>query len=159
MLFDEENALHKDDSNFVFTTEGHILSLHHTHMRPLSAVRRKLRRAENLQCPAYHSLRLGADYGAADGWVYENEDEGLATGILFRPDVDFARVLVGTISTDEEEHFWSAYGTCAVPTNEIYVSHDPLLHSIFCAESSVSSRMTSSYHQTGKLFKRTSAQA
>ena len=88
-------------------------------IRPLSPVRRKLRRAENLQCPAYRSTRLG---GGGDGYHAEGEDEGLLTGVLFRPDVDFARVLVGTTPTDVEEAYWSSYGTCAVPTTEVYVS-------------------------------------
>jgi len=36
LLFDETNPLHKDDSNYIFTTEGHILTLGSEHLKPLS---------------------------------------------------------------------------------------------------------------------------
>ncbi|KAG6872750.1 hypothetical protein C0995_006952 [Termitomyces sp. Mi166 len=42
LLFDEENPLHSNDSNYVFTTEGHILVLGRQHLKPISASRRKL---------------------------------------------------------------------------------------------------------------------
>lgn len=50
---------------------------------------------------------------------------GLLTGVLFRPDIDFARVLAGTVSDEGEELFWSGYGMCAVPTGDVYVSYFP----------------------------------
>ncbi|EJD01333.1 alpha-mannosidase [Fomitiporia mediterranea MF3/22] len=118
LLFDEENPLHKDDSNYVFTTEGHILTLGKQHLKPLSRIRRKLRRVENLQCPVYEPVRVGA---GADG-----ENLGLTTGILFRPDVDYARALVGAAPTELEEEWYSEYGTCQVPTAELY-SYDFVL--------------------------------
>ena len=53
---------------------------------------------------------------------HHSVDSGLYTGILFRPDIDFARVLAGTASDESEELFWSGYGVCAVPTGDVYVS-------------------------------------
>ena len=101
----------------MFTTEGHILTLGPEHLRPLSPVRRKLRRVENLQCPAYQPLRLGI--------INEEEFEaglGLQTGILSRADYDYARALVGTASDEIEEEWWSPEGFCDVPVAEPYVS-------------------------------------
>ncbi|KAI5124722.1 hypothetical protein M0805_005360 [Coniferiporia weirii] len=119
LLFDESNPLHKDDSNFVFTTEGHILTLGSKYLKPLSPARRRSRRVENLQCPAYRSVRVGVD-------EFDDEDTGLATGILYRPDVDYARALVGAASLDTEESWWSVYGRCDVPSANLY-SYDFIL--------------------------------
>lgn len=112
LLFDETNPLHKDESNYVFTTEGHILKLSRQHLRPLSPIRRKLRRLEILQCPVYQPFRHGA-----------NGDEGeLVAGIPARPDAEYARVLVGTTSDEGDERWWSIDGFCEVPITELYVS-------------------------------------
>ena len=113
LLFDEGNPIHKDDSNFVFTTEGHILTLPQQHLRPLSPVRRKLRRAENLQCPAYVPQQVGATSG--------NTSSGLFTGIRYRSDVDYARSLVGAATIPSDARWWSPYGQCDVPVVDIYV--------------------------------------
>lgn len=114
-MFDEDNPLHRDDSNFVFTTEGHILSLDREHIRPLSTVRRKLRRVENLQCPAYRR----------PVHVYDNWDAqtGLVAGIMSRPDIDYVRSLVGTAATREDEKSWSQDGWCEAPKLDLYVRH------------------------------------
>ncbi|KAH8118447.1 alpha-mannosidase [Phellopilus nigrolimitatus] len=119
LLFDESNPLHKDDSNFVFTTEGHILTLGSKHLKPLSPVRRKLRRVENLQCPIYQPIRVGVD-------EYDDENVGLVTGIRYRPDIDYARALVGAASTDADESWWSPNGYCDIPTADLY-SYDFIL--------------------------------
>jgi ER degradation enhancer, mannosidase alpha-like 1 len=44
LLFDEENPLASSDSNLIFTTEGHILTLNATHLRPMSKSRRLSRK-------------------------------------------------------------------------------------------------------------------
>ena len=118
LLFDESNPLHKDDSNFVFTTEGHILTLDSKLLRPLSAVRRKLRRAEDLKCPAYNPVHILSTHETQN-----NISSGLVKDILFRPDVDYARALVAAAATDYEEYSWSEYGHCVVPVVDVYVCH------------------------------------
>ncbi|KAL5530319.1 hypothetical protein ACEPAF_6576 [Sanghuangporus sanghuang] len=119
LLFDEENPLHKDDSNFVFTTEGHILTLGSQYMRPMSKARRRLRRAENLTCPVYHPPMVGVS-------GEEGDETGLITGILHRSDFDYARALVGAASGESDEAWWSPYGKCDVPTGDLY-SYDFVL--------------------------------
>jgi mannosidase alpha-like ER degradation enhancer 1 len=44
LLFDEENPLASSDSNLIFTTEGHVLTLNATHLRPMSKSRRLSRK-------------------------------------------------------------------------------------------------------------------
>ncbi|KAH9938649.1 glycoside hydrolase [Fomitopsis serialis] len=61
LLFDEDNPVHSDDSNYVFTTEGHILWLDSAHIHPMSAVRRKLRGSEHHHCPAYEPPLVAFD--------------------------------------------------------------------------------------------------
>ncbi|KAJ7904433.1 alpha mannosidase-like protein [Mycena olivaceomarginata] len=81
LLFDEENPLHKDDSNYVFTTEGHILTLGRQHLKPTPPARRKMRNIETHQCPAYRPF-------------LQRGSSGLTMGIRSRGDVDYARELV-----------------------------------------------------------------
>ncbi|THH12390.1 hypothetical protein EW145_g47 [Phellinidium pouzarii] len=118
LLFDEANPIHKDDSNFVFTTEGHILTLESKYLKGLSPARRRSRRVENLQCPAYRSIRVGANEF--------DDDSGLITGILYRPDIDYARALVGASILEEEENWWSVDGHCDIPSADLY-SYDFIL--------------------------------
>ncbi|TDL29347.1 alpha-mannosidase [Rickenella mellea] len=118
LLFDEANPLHKDDSNFVFTTEGHILKLGREHLKPLSSVRRRQRRVENLQCPAYEPPLQG---------IYNSDsDKGLLGGVRMRKDIDYVRTLVGAAVTKGEENWWSPSGRCQLPTVELY-SYDFVL--------------------------------
>lgn len=104
--------MHKDDSNFVFTTEGHILVLDARHLRPITSVRRKLRRVENLQCPAYQPPKFGNNY---------NDNNGLLGGVQSREDFDFARALVGAESTSSDEQWWSSDNQCILPPIIPYV--------------------------------------
>ncbi|TCD71285.1 alpha mannosidase-like protein [Steccherinum ochraceum] len=118
LLFDEDNPLHSDDSNYVLTTEGHLLTMDRKHQKPLSAVRRKLRGVEHLQCPAYQSPFL------ANG---STEDEGgLYTSVDSRPDTDYVRYLVGTKSFQEDTSLWRPDGWCELPQVELY-SYDFIL--------------------------------
>ncbi|KAG8794500.1 alpha mannosidase-like protein [Serendipita sp. 398] len=120
LLFDEFNPLASTDSNIVFTTEGHILTLNNTHLRPMSKTRRLSRKYENLTCPIYDAY---PDRSAI-------KKPSLRHGIRNRPDYDYARTLVGLptsgdASTDDLE--WSTpYGTCEVPSYDTF-SYDVLL--------------------------------
>ncbi|KAI9001169.1 alpha-mannosidase [Trametes punicea] len=112
LLFDESNPLHADDSHWVFTTEGHILSLDPSLLRPMSSARRKLRRVENVQCPAYESPVL-----AYDDWEGET---GLKGGVMWRADFDYARELIGRIPSENETRWWDPEGWCVLPKHEPY---------------------------------------
>jgi mannosidase alpha-like ER degradation enhancer 1 len=113
LLFDEENPLHNDDSNYIFTTEGHILSLEQKYLKLPSATVRRLRRAENPQCPAYEPpYFIGAD-----------DMPGLFVGIRSRADFDYARFLISTALSDGDETWWHPNGWCTVPVVDLYVSY------------------------------------
>jgi len=47
LLFDEGNPLASSDSNLIFTTEGHVLTLNSTHLRPMSEIRRVSRKVSS----------------------------------------------------------------------------------------------------------------
>ncbi|KAI0334796.1 alpha-mannosidase [Cubamyces sp. BRFM 1775] len=112
LLFDESNPLHADDSHWVFTTEGHILSLDRSLLRPISPARRKLRRVESVQCPAYRPPIL-----AYDDWEGET---GLRGGVMWRADFDYARELVGRMPSENETRWWDPEGWCMLPKHEPY---------------------------------------
>jgi mannosidase alpha-like ER degradation enhancer 1 len=111
-LFDEDNPIHKDDSHYVFTTEGHILSLPKEVLKPMSRIRRKMRGEENHQCPLYEP----AQDLSPDGTL-----SGLIRGVGSRADVDYARYLVGLRSQALDEHHWSPDGWCTIPEVDLYV--------------------------------------
>jgi ER degradation enhancer, mannosidase alpha-like 1 len=52
LLFDEHNSLATSDSNIIFTTEGHILTLNSTHIRLMSPTRRSSRQV-GMASPIY----------------------------------------------------------------------------------------------------------
>ncbi|KIM46267.1 glycoside hydrolase family 47 protein [Hebeloma cylindrosporum] len=112
LLFDEENFLHSDDSNYVFTTEGHILTLGQEHMKPRSQFRKRMRTIENHQCPAYIPFTRVFDH--------RQRRSGLVHGIRSRPDVDYARHLVGLSPTSADEQFFSPDGWCERPKVQPY---------------------------------------
>ncbi|KAF9482475.1 alpha mannosidase-like protein [Pholiota conissans] len=109
LLFDEENPLHSDDSNYVFTTEGHILSLDRSRIKPISAAKQKARRFVTHQCPAYEPFAQTVDHRP-----------GLIMGVRSRPDVDYARHLVALPPAVEDELYWSPDGWCERPRVEPY---------------------------------------
>ncbi|KAJ7129769.1 alpha mannosidase-like protein [Mycena epipterygia] len=104
LLFDEANPLHKDDSNYVFTTEGHLLTLGHQHQKQTSSSRRKMRSIENHQCPAYHPFI----------------HNGLSMGIRSRGDVDYARELLAQPASYLDQSFWSPSGWCERPHVDLF---------------------------------------
>ncbi|TRM68046.1 glycoside hydrolase family 47 protein [Schizophyllum amplum] len=109
LIFDEENALHSDDSHYVFTTEGHILKLGREHERPK---RRKLRRVDAHQCPAYEPHIVTHDPS--------NTHSGLTTGIRGRPDYDYARQLVGADAYGADVKAWTPEGWCERPKVDLF---------------------------------------
>lgn len=113
MLFDEENALHTDDSNYVFTTEGHILTLGQNHTRPVAPARKRIRNVEEHQCPVYVPVTTGSNRRGGQS--------GLVQGVRSRSDVDYARYLVGISPSATEELYWSPDGWCDKPNVEPYV--------------------------------------
>ncbi|EJF62997.1 alpha-mannosidase [Dichomitus squalens LYAD-421 SS1] len=112
LLFDEDNPLHSDDSQWVFTTEGHILTLEPHLIKPISSARKKLRGVENNQCPAYQAPML-----AWDDW---DSDGGLRGGIQDRADIDYTRELVGRASSEFDQKLWTPDGWCLIPKHELY---------------------------------------
>ncbi|KAG0091741.1 alpha mannosidase-like protein [Podila epicladia] len=104
LLFDEENLLHNElkDSNFVFTTEGHVLSLTNEHLRRPTSTEPEL---EQDPTPRHqyvmkgHSRHQHPRPSEPKPWpmcpVYEPPATFLKS-IPYRPDADFARQMVGT---------------------------------------------------------------
>lgn len=110
LLFDEENPINSEDSNYVFTTEGHILILDSKYLRPMSAVRRRLRGAERHQCPAYQPFS-----------PYESlEESELVQGVRSHPYFDYARYQVSVTPELVDKGMWSPYGWCEKPHYELY---------------------------------------
>ena len=96
----------------VLTTEGHLLTLDRKLEKPISAIRRELRRVEHLSCPAYVPPRMSTK---------SNNGSGLTAGVYSRPDVDYARALITAPSTGIEEHVLSPHGWCRIPKVDLYV--------------------------------------
>ena len=116
LLFDEDNRLHDDDSNYVFTTEGHILRLDKDHIRPNTP--KSLRKFVSHQCPAYTPFAFPAG---------DAKTLSLTRGVRFRPDTEYARALVGNNATDADKRYWDIDGWCEKPKPESYVSPNTCL--------------------------------
>ncbi|KAF9469122.1 alpha mannosidase-like protein [Collybia nuda] len=112
LLFDEENPLHSDDSNYVFTTEGHILSLGKEHLKAALPSRSTMRPVDGHQCPAYQPTIH----------VFDNylKNTGLVQGIQSRADADYARYLVGLLPTQVDIDTWSPNGWCEKPRVDLF---------------------------------------
>lgn len=112
LLFDEENPLHSDDSNYVLTTEGHIMYLPREYLKPMSESRRRMRREENNQCPAYVPVYAAYDWQSGSG---------LIQGIRSRTDIDYARYLTGMAPEKADEYLASPDGWCETPQMDVFV--------------------------------------
>jgi hypothetical protein len=145
LLFDEANPLNSDDSNYVLTTEGHIIMMDKEQIRPISPSRRKIRGPDRSQCPAYQTWLSVKDH--------QNPDHGLTGGIWQRPDMDYARTLVNAPHVASDAKHWSVEGWCAVPPVQLYV-RIVSCHTRNMTHIPASRRMTSSYQQRASLFRR-----
>ncbi|KAG0353735.1 alpha mannosidase-like protein [Podila minutissima] len=126
LLFDEENLLHNElkDSNFVFTTEGHVLSLANEHLRRPTATEPGL---EQDPTPRHQYVTKGhprhqhSRPSEPKPWPMCPLYEAPATflkGIPYRPDADFARQMVGT-RPDARDHLeLDPNGFCEKPVLE-----------------------------------------
>ena len=114
LLFDEDNPLHSDDSNYVFTTEGHILWLDRKYLKPTSVARRKMRKVDAHQCPAY--------FGQAQESNRQQDSVNLVQGIRSLHYLDYARELVGLLPDETDQTVWSLTGWCERPKLDIFVS-------------------------------------
>ncbi|KAF8812365.1 glycoside hydrolase family 47 protein [Phlegmacium glaucopus] len=110
LLFDEENPLHHDDSNYVFTTEGHILTLSREQMKPRSPAQKRMRSVEDHHCPAYSPFT----------GIKQTQQNGLVQGVRSRVDVDYARHLVGLSPNSADQAYWSPSGWCERPKVDPY---------------------------------------
>ncbi|TFK28812.1 alpha mannosidase-like protein [Coprinopsis marcescibilis] len=106
LLFDEENSLNHDDSDYVLTTEGHILKLSDKH----KALSKTTRKYISHQCPAY----------IPHGREGVNPTNFLWQGVRSRPHVEYARALVGGTPSESEKALWSPDGWCEKPKVDIY---------------------------------------
>ncbi|KAL1922501.1 uncharacterized protein VTP21DRAFT_10040 [Calcarisporiella thermophila] len=104
LLFDTDNPINKMDSNYVFTTEGHVLHLPRSYQNPkppivetFAARLRKLTRripSPLRECPAVN--------------------KSMFSTIPARPDAEFARETVG-VTEDRHSHWHKLGGYCEIP--------------------------------------------
>jgi len=121
LLFDEENPLHSDDSNYVFTTEGHILSLGREHLKTLSSTHQNASSGGD-RCLAYSSAKTTQKSLA--------NKTGLIQGMRSHIDLDYSRELVALLPDGAEKDSWSPHGWCEKPEVDVPVGHsDPPLDS------------------------------
>ncbi|VDB97534.1 unnamed protein product [Peniophora sp. CBMAI 1063] len=111
LLFDEENPLHTDDSNWVFTTEGHILTLNNSLLKPPSRYLREFRRGERPECPAYSAPEFSGE-GSEPG-------HGLTVGIRTRTDFDYAAHLLDMDPINDAG--WHPQAECMLPKVDVYL--------------------------------------
>ncbi|KAF9309267.1 alpha mannosidase-like protein [Podila horticola] len=126
LLFDEENLLHNElkDSNFVFTTEGHVLSLANKHLSKPTATKPVL---EQDPTPRHQYVMKGHHRhqhprpSEPKPWPMCARYQTPATflkSIPYRPDADFARQMVGT-RPDARDHLeLDPDGFCEKPVLE-----------------------------------------
>lgn len=125
LLFDEDNPLHSLDSNFVFTTEGHVLQLQGTTRQEAPVVvtphdpdHQLLSTTPQPTCPRHRLSTLRS---------------GLVGSIRDRADYEYARHLVGihldSAEAQSDSHLWDIYGICDVAQTEVFVSSSDSLAS------------------------------
>lgn len=114
LLFDEDNRINDDDSNYVFTTEGHILMLDHDLLKKPKHGKSSTRKFISHQCPTYYPYTTNSRVRGIPG---------LTRGIRSRPEAEYARLLVGNKPTLSDERHWQHDGWCDKPKTEAaYVS-------------------------------------
>jgi mannosidase alpha-like ER degradation enhancer 1 len=113
LIMDEANPFNHDGSNFVFTTEGHLLAVPRDKIRAPPAIRRKLRSHSRPTCPAY------------DPQTSLKQFSPLAVSVQQRTDAEYARALAGLVMDEEyalKRGLWMPEGICEVPQADDYVS-------------------------------------
>ncbi|KAF9434034.1 alpha mannosidase-like protein [Entomortierella beljakovae] len=135
LLFDEENILHQElkDTNFVFTTEGHILKLLPKHLSKEANSFNNSRGQYGSQKDEYHYHYLKQAPSPA---IHDNSNsnnpkphglvckpyvapETFLKNIPYRPDADFARQLVGTREDHRDILVVDPKGYCEKPTLDV----------------------------------------
>ncbi|KAG0013073.1 alpha mannosidase-like protein [Entomortierella chlamydospora] len=135
LLFDEENVLHQGlkDSNFVFSTEGHVLKLsskyldrgnHPSNNQPYGLT--------NSQHESYHYQYTKQSLPTATHGKIDVENlksgpmcrpylmpETFVKSIPYRPDADFARQMVGTREDHRDLLEADPKGYCEKPTLDV----------------------------------------
>ena len=110
LLFDEENPINNLDSNFVFTTEGHVLTLPKELLRASG-------QASNQTCAVPRPQLMK---------TYHKEGSAALVGYLEdRADNDYARFLAGRPLNDHailsgQSRSWPG-GVCDAPPTDTYV--------------------------------------
>ncbi|KAF9210603.1 alpha mannosidase-like protein [Podila verticillata] len=127
LLFDEENLLHNElkDTNFVFTTEGHVLSLANEHLSRPSSKEPPALEQDSTPRHEYvmkgHHLHQHPRPSNPKPWPMCIRYETPATflkSIPYRPDAEFARQMVGT-RPDARDHLeLDPNGFCEKPVLE-----------------------------------------
>ncbi|KAF8978196.1 alpha mannosidase-like protein [Entomortierella lignicola] len=137
LLFDEENILHNNlkDTNFVFTTEGHILKLSsdfsdRTHINPTSTYQssgHKNSRDETYHYQYTRQSSSGSVHGKSQIDSHHSRSvckpyigpETFLKSIPYRPDADFARQMVGTRKDFRDILEIDPKGYCEKPTLDV----------------------------------------
>ncbi|KAF9354580.1 alpha mannosidase-like protein [Mortierella sp. AD094] len=137
LLFDEENILHQGlkDSNFVFSTEGHILKLSSKYLdqgRGSRTSTNQSYRRTNSQHESYHyqytkQFLSAATHGKSDVDHLKSgpmckpylAPETFVKSIPYRPDADFARQMVGTREDHRDLLEADPKGYCEKPTLDV----------------------------------------
>ncbi|CAO3564639.1 unnamed protein product [Mortierella alpina] len=129
LLYDEENVLHQGlkDTNFVFTTEGHVLGLETKYLdkdrNKVAHTRRSSGTTPRHQYPrpqqhTYSSAGEGKAQSALTCRAYRAPETFLKT-IRYRPDADFARQMVGVREDARDIVELDPKGYCEKPTLEV----------------------------------------
>jgi mannosidase alpha-like ER degradation enhancer 1 len=115
LLFDEDNPLHSDDSAYVFTTEGHILSLDKEHIIHESHPHLRSQPRHN-QCLPSTPITTG-----------RGRQTGLVQGMRSHPELDYSRELVALLPDSLERFAWSSHGWCEKPKVDAPVGSSPVV--------------------------------
>ncbi|KAF9987256.1 alpha mannosidase-like protein [Mortierella antarctica] len=129
LLFDEENVLHQGlkDTNFVFTTEGHVLGLKAEHLdkdrNKFAPTRRSSGTIYRRQYPrsqqhGHSTTGEGNGQSALTCRAYRPPETFLKT-IRYRTDADFARQMVGVREDARDIVELDPKGYCEKPTLEV----------------------------------------
>ncbi|KAG9034693.1 alpha mannosidase-like protein [Tulasnella sp. JGI-2019a] len=113
LLFDEDNPLNSLDSNFVFTTEGHVLQLQPADLKHADSSPKADETSRQQETCARHDETSSL-------WP------SLVGSIRSRSDYEYARHLVGipanATEVEDDSPQWDPHSKCDVPKHEIFYS-------------------------------------